>query len=174
MFSMKFLLNFIFCNFIFSEPQINFHYTHVEVENEINNGLRHNCLRITLIGNVGMKREFKNYCMNKLSWKLHVKNNNTFRKFTFGELAKQNITSQQLYLWSAPIDLAEHYQFYLNHLLTSNDTSLETQTYYNCTFPRFGSMCQYELYLNPRNYSYIDEVVQYFIADNTYAREIST
>ncbi|CAF1225711.1 unnamed protein product [Rotaria sp. Silwood1] len=174
MFAMKFLLNFIFCNFIFSEPQINFHYTHVEVENEINNGLPHNCLRITLIGNVGMKREFKNYCMNKLSWKLHVKNNNTFRKFTFGELAKQNITSQQLYLWSAPIDLAEHYQFYLNHLLTSNDTSLETQTYYNCTFPRFGSMCQYELYLNPRNYSYIDEVVQDFIADNTYAREIST
>jgi hypothetical protein len=43
------------------------------------------------------------------------------------KLAKQNITSQQLYLWPASIDLIERYQLYLN------DSSSITDMFYNCT-----------------------------------------
>ncbi|CAF5125317.1 unnamed protein product, partial [Rotaria sp. Silwood1] len=78
MLGMKFLLNFILCNLIFSKPQINFHYTDVENENEISNGLRYHCLRVTLTNEVGMKREFKTYyCIdNKIDeencWQLEI------------------------------------------------------------------------------------------------------
>ncbi|CAF2726603.1 unnamed protein product [Rotaria sp. Silwood2] len=92
-----------------------------------------------------VNREIISYCMNDLSSKFHIKNNDIFSNFTFVDLLKQNITSQQLYLWSASIDLVERYQFYLNQLSTLNDKSLETQIFYNCTLPRFGSMCQYEI-----------------------------
>ncbi|CAF3312330.1 unnamed protein product [Rotaria sp. Silwood2] len=43
------------------------------------------------------------------------------------------------------MDLAERYQFYLNQLPISNETSMSTQLFYNCTLPQFGSMCQYSI-----------------------------
>ncbi|CAF4053713.1 unnamed protein product, partial [Adineta steineri] len=58
-------------------------------------------------------------------------------------MAELNITSQQLYHWSAPIDIIESYQSYLNQLSTSNNISLSTKVFYNCTPPRFGPQCQY-------------------------------
>ena len=60
--------------------------------------------------------------------------------FTFIELRRLNITTEQLLLWSASIDLAEQYQHYLNHPITS---PLLNQTFFNCTQSRFGSHCQY-------------------------------
>ena len=39
----------------------------------------------------------------------------SFSKFTFVELAKQGITSEQLYFWSAPFDLIERYQLSLDN-----------------------------------------------------------
>ncbi|CAF5173032.1 unnamed protein product, partial [Rotaria sp. Silwood1] len=77
-----------------------------------------------------------------------------------GELSKLSITSQQLYLWSAPIDLVERYQFYLNQLLTFNAISLEKQVFYNCTLPRFGSMCQYEIIYYHSNHSSLYEMIR--------------
>jgi hypothetical protein len=44
---------------------------------------------------------------------------------------------------SAPIDLIERYQFYLNRLSNENASS---DVFYNCTMPRFGPQCQYELH----------------------------
>ncbi|CAF5019916.1 unnamed protein product, partial [Rotaria sp. Silwood1] len=50
----------------------------VENENEISNGLRYHCLRVTLTNEVGMKREFKTYyCIdNKIDeencWQLEI------------------------------------------------------------------------------------------------------
>ncbi|CAF4736630.1 unnamed protein product, partial [Rotaria sp. Silwood2] len=98
--------------------------------------------------------------MNELPSKFHIEDNDIFPKFTFGELSKLSITSQQLYLWSAPIDLVERYQFYLNQLLTFNAISLEKQVFYNCTLPRFGSMCQYEIIYYHSNHSSLYEIIR--------------
>jgi hypothetical protein len=79
--------------------------------------------------------------MSELPSKFHVEKTDRFPNFTFIQLAKQNVTSQDLYHWSAPIDLIEQYQYYLNQ----PSTSLGTDVFYNCTMPRFGPICQYEL-----------------------------
>jgi hypothetical protein len=50
-----------------------------------------------------------------------------------------NVTSDQLYSWSAPIDLIEEYQIYL----ITNNTVLSTTVFYNCTKHWFGPFCQY-------------------------------
>ncbi|CAF2569091.1 unnamed protein product [Rotaria sp. Silwood2] len=100
--------------------------------------------------------------------KYHIGNNNGFSKFTFAELAKQNITSQQLYHWSAPIDVAEHYQFYLNQFSTSNDIFLETRVFYNCTLPRFGLMCRYEITYYHQNYSSLYEIIHDYYSTYAY------
>ncbi|CAF1675814.1 unnamed protein product, partial [Adineta ricciae] len=65
------------------------------------------------------------------TWK--IQENTRDQKFNFSQLAELNITSQQLYHWSAPIDIIESYQSYLNQLSTSNNISLSTKVFYNCT-----------------------------------------
>ena len=81
------------------------------------------------------------YCLSEPLSKFNIHNIEFFTNFTFVQLAQMNVTSDELYLWSAPIDLIENYQYYLNE----NDLSLSTNIFYNCTWPRFGSQCQYEL-----------------------------
>ncbi|CAF4347509.1 unnamed protein product, partial [Rotaria sp. Silwood2] len=123
--------------------------------------LQHDCLRVAAsIDEANVNHEIISYCMNdEWSLEFHIENNDVFPKFTFAELSKQNITSQQLYLWSAPIDVVERYQFYLNQLSTSNDIFLETQEFYNCTLPRFGSMCQFEITYYHQNHLSLDEII---------------
>jgi hypothetical protein len=58
---------------------------------------------------------------------------------TFEELKKQNVNVQDLFRWSAPIDLIERYQ---NLMITPN-SSLIPEIFYNCTPPWFGPVCQY-------------------------------
>ncbi len=60
------------------------------------------------------------------------------QKLSFKELFLANITAQQLLLWSAPIEAAERYQFYLNQ----GNSSLD-EYFYNCSEPWFGPQCQY-------------------------------
>ena len=50
------------------------------------------------------------YCMSELPSKFIIEAFDFHTKLNFTDLAKQNITSQQLYHWSAPIDLIEDYQ----------------------------------------------------------------
>ncbi|CAF4370898.1 unnamed protein product, partial [Rotaria sp. Silwood2] len=151
----------MFLNLIVATPQINLHYTVWVSESQNHTVLQYDCLRVAaFIDEVNFNREIISYCMND-DWllKFHIENNDAFPKFTFAELAKRKITSQQLYLWSAPIDVAERYEFYLNQLSTLNDMFLETQVFYNCTLPRFGSMCQYEITYHHGNYSSLDEII---------------
>ncbi|UJR07374.1 hypothetical protein I4U23_011660 [Adineta vaga] len=119
-----------------------------ETSKNQNNTGQHNCLRILASSesyNVDAPREITSYCIGDLASNFHIEQNNFSSKFTFRELEKANITSQQLYHWSAPIDLAERYEFYLNQLSTpSNNLTMATDVFYNCTLPRFGPMCQYE------------------------------
>ncbi len=57
----------------------------------------------------------------------------------FETLKNENITSQQLYLLYAPIDVVERYEAFLQ----SSNESLSTQVFYNCSIPWFGEFCQY-------------------------------
>ncbi|CAF2417822.1 unnamed protein product [Rotaria sp. Silwood2] len=86
------------------------------------------------------------------------------QKFTFAQLAEQNITSEQLYIWSTPLDIIERYQFYLNQRSISSISlaSMATQLYYNCTLPRFGPLCQYSLDNYNFHHSSLNEIIYEF------------
>jgi len=51
----------------------------------------------------------------------------------FTQLKQQGITSEQLFEWFTPIDLAEKYEM--------NNSNFDV--FHNCSLPWFGSMCQY-------------------------------
>ena len=94
---------------------------------------------------------------------------NTFdEKFTFAELYERHVTSHQLHLWSASMDVVEQYQFYLNQISTTNEISLASQVFYNCTSPSFGPFCQYSFDYNQPHYSSLNELVHDFYVINTY------
>jgi hypothetical protein len=83
------------------------------------------------------------YCFRRLIPNdLFFTNNTNDPKYSFLQLRENNITSEPLYQWSAPIDLIEEYQFYL---LTNQSSNM---FFYNCTWPYFGSICQYKFLLN--------------------------
>ncbi|CAF0823055.1 unnamed protein product [Rotaria sp. Silwood1] len=67
--------------------------------------------------------------MSEWPSKWNIQKNNQDQNFTFAEFYKLNITSEQLYLWSAPMNVVERYQFYLNLLLTSNTLSSSMATH---------------------------------------------
>ena len=115
------------------------------------------------------RREIISYCMNEFSVKFNIRQDVSIPKFTFHQLSEQNITGRQLYLWSAPIDLIEDYQFYLDQRSTTNDLSLSENLFYNCTMPRFGPMCQYQLPYHYQDHSSLDEIIKNFYANYEYA-----
>ncbi|CAF1060772.1 unnamed protein product [Adineta steineri] len=163
MFRMKYLLYFIFFHLVIGQLQINLHHTGGVNENENNDLLQHDCLRIDVLnGDKYVYREILFYCMNEFSSKFNIEENGYFPKFTFEQFSKQNITGQQLYLWSTPTDIIEDYQWYLNQLLISNDSPLSEKIFYNCTLPRFGSMCQYELDYCHSDYPSLYEMIKNF------------
>jgi hypothetical protein len=65
--------------------------------------------------------------------------NHVARTLRFEEMRNANIQAKDLLLWSAPIDLIERYQEYLEQ---SNELS-SFQTFHNCTPLWFGPICQY-------------------------------
>ncbi|CAF3945712.1 unnamed protein product [Adineta steineri] len=125
---------------VIAVPQINLYLTDQENDNDS----QHGCLHITtLIKGKTDSQEIMSYFLTESASKWIIQENNLDEKFQFNELYKRNITSEHLYLWSTPIDIIEHYQYYLNHL--SDNSELASQIFYNCTLPRFGPLCQYSL-----------------------------
>ncbi|CAM4810548.1 unnamed protein product [Rotaria magnacalcarata] len=57
---------------------------------------------------------------------------------SFQELSVANISAQQLFTWSVPINVIEQYQYYLYEQKSSLN-----KYFYNCTEPWFGLKCQY-------------------------------
>ncbi len=107
MFHIKYLFYFNLIHYIIAIPQLSLYYT--DLGRETDNALQHNCLHISVTGEREVdERQIMSYCMSELPSNFNVENDNFFSKFTFAELSKQNITNQQLYLWSAPIDIIEH------------------------------------------------------------------
>jgi hypothetical protein len=167
-----------FIRLIIATPRFNLYYT--DLISQGNNAFQHNCLRI--VTNIrenntfhtvwdAYKREtninnsrIMSYCMNGFSSKFDVEEKTIyFSKLTFEELSKQNILGEQLYLWSAPIDLIENYQFYLNEF----DLSLSKEIFYNCTLPRFGPQCQYEFDYYSNDLS-LSELIDKYFRSNEY------
>jgi len=108
--------------------------------------------------------EIITFCMNKslAEWHVETPNPNIDTIFTFAVLNEKNITSEQLYNWSAPIDLIERYELYLNN----QSLDMGNQLYYNCSALAFGPQCQFKLdsydSISPFDYMYLYFREQYF------------
>ncbi|CAF0995427.1 unnamed protein product [Rotaria sp. Silwood1] len=156
---------FIVLNKIVAFPQINLDLTDGINDNESNIVLQHNCLHVAAwIDEENDPYQIISYCMSEWSSKWNIRTTYQDQNFTFAELYKLNITSEQLYLWSAPMDVVEHYQFYLNLLLTSNilSSSMATHMFYNCTSFRFGPLCQYSLDAYNSHHLTLNEIIHEF------------
>ena len=142
--ALKYLLGFILLHGLVASFQINLDRTDMNGDSGKNSGLQHDCLHVAApIVKDDDPRQIISYCMGEWPSKWNTETTSGGRKFTFAELYKQKITSQQLYLWSAPIDVIERYQLYWNQHPTVTETSTATQLFYNCTPPYFGTLCQY-------------------------------
>ena len=117
------------------------------------NGVQHDCLRLAMqsknweINNL----EILSFCWSESPGNFPIDDENFFPRFTFAQLWKAEITAEQLYHWSTPIDIIERYQ--------TNDSSLSNEIIYNCTWPRFGSSCQYEIDHYHSNLSTLSEII---------------
>ena len=164
----NFLLYFIYFPLIIAEPELTLHYTEWVSEN--NHAVQHDCLRVRTYYGIQLSGyQIISYCLGEIPSKFLVKNKDFFPKFTFLELSQQNISSQQLYLWSTPIDLVEYYQLYLNQLSTADNSFLAEKVFYNCTWPRFGPMCQYELVYHHSDHSSLNKVIKDFYNNYDYS-----
>ncbi|CAF1154595.1 unnamed protein product [Adineta ricciae] len=119
-------------------------------------GVRYNCFHLASnMKYAKVTQQISSYCMNEPSWKFYIETDSSLQTFSFSDLVKLNITSDDLYLWSTPIDTIEQYQIYLE----TKNFSLSKWIFHNCTLPRFGPMCQYELYSYHENYSSLYELI---------------
>jgi len=125
--------------------QFNLYYTDRVSESTSTMIIQHNCLYAAVISgfNYESSYEIVPYCLSESSSKWKIEKTNHHQKLTFAELRRDNISSQQLYLWSASMDIIERYQFYLDQSSNSNETKISKELFYNCTSPWFGPMCQY-------------------------------
>ena len=117
------------------------------------NNLYHDCLYYKVIDSIKKYEDIKidvqipyqtiQYCIRPiesiLSDDKRMTNGSILSVFNFVELRKQNVTVQDLFSWSAPVDLLELYQQYIE---TANVSSL-FQTFHNCSPLWFGVYCQY-------------------------------
>ncbi|CAF1167926.1 unnamed protein product [Adineta steineri] len=152
---------------VISSPQINLHLTSWINANKSDVVFQRDCLYVTPSTEAETDTyQIISYCLTNTSSEWNIKEDTLGQKFSFAELHKQNITSQQLYIWSAPMDVVERYQLYLNKLSTSAEqTFTELTVFYNCTIPRFGPLCQYSLMNYDSDDSSINEVVYRFYQD---------
>jgi hypothetical protein len=136
----------LLCSFVVVPLQINLDLTELVGDDDSYAVLQHDCLHLPIwTEDETDPREITSFCMSEWPSKWNIQKNDLDRNFTFAELFKLSVTSQQLYLWSASMDIIEHYQLYLDQLSTSNEALMPMHIYYNCTLPRFGPMCQYSL-----------------------------
>jgi hypothetical protein len=101
------------------------------------NGHDHDCLYY-FVSKIGFASQFIQYCVRFQLDEEVLEDMDYNNSFTFEDLGKQNVSIDQLYEWSAPIDLIENYQNYLE-----NNGSISKFVFYNCTYPSFGSHCEY-------------------------------
>ena len=119
---------------------------------------QHNCLHILASREKATNPyQIISYCLSESPTEWKIEENHCDPKFTFAQLHQQHVTSEQLYRWSAPIDLIERYQLYLDQ-----SSLMSSQLFYNCTWPRFGPLCQYSLEINATDRSSLNEIIYEF------------
>ncbi|CAF1600432.1 unnamed protein product [Rotaria sp. Silwood1] len=74
-----------------------------------------------------------------------INEGNVLSRLTFEELRTKQVTIRDLLLWSAPLDLIERYDEYLDSPLHK---SSRLDMFYNCSSLWFGTYCQYTFNLN--------------------------
>ena len=169
MFFEQVLFLFFLAHLINAHMQINLHRTGGFSDDE---NIQQHCLQVRAHSDA---RQIISYCLAELPSKFVIEENNREEKFTFEQLAKRKITNQQLYHWSAPIDLIEQYQFYLNQLAHSDGkSSLESQIFYNCTLPYFGPRCEYVLENYQSSHSSLEEIIHDYYRYNLYEPTLLT
>ncbi|UJR12561.1 hypothetical protein I4U23_016737 [Adineta vaga] len=100
---------------ILATPHINLHHSDWTNENEMYTTLLHDCLYLSAATELmGESYQTMSYCLTEWPSKWNIFENNNEKRFTFAELYQQNITSEQLYLWSASMKLIEDYETYRN------------------------------------------------------------
>ena len=138
--------------------QLNLHLTEWTDDNENELVLQHNCLFLNHWENEENIHETTPYCLSEWPSKWIIEKNSLDQKYSFAQLFARNITSEDLYRWSAPLDIVENYQLYLNHVLTFTETE-----FYNCTEQTFGPKCQYSFDLmNSASSSSLSEIIHDF------------
>ena len=172
MFCMKYYVYILFVQSFTTCTQINLSLTDAFCRDDDSNSnrLQHNCLHVpSIFRDFAQPEQIIHYCLGECptEWINHVIYDQPH--WSFSQLVQQNMTSQQLYLWSAPIDIAERYQHYLNQLTSSGTIDMiEDGVFYNCTWPRFGPFCQYSFdYISSLGLS-LSELVHDFYANHPY------
>ncbi|CAF1682295.1 unnamed protein product, partial [Adineta ricciae] len=122
--------------------QINFYETHSQQY----------CLNYYVLNNTGdynalfllrPSHQIVPYCLDILEDNNYkVINYDSF--YTFQQMKTNQITSENLIQWSAPISLAENYEKFLSN----SDELSSSLIFYNCTKGWFGYRCEYTLYDN--------------------------
>ena len=123
-------------------PIPNMYYTSNDMYTEVQDGycLYYHTYATTSI-EYSLQHHVHTYCFRSNGYlRENVSSNRPFTLFS--KLREQRITSQQLYLWSAPIDTVERYEMYLMNI--SDEHSLtDLERFYNCTKYTFGPLCQF-------------------------------
>ena len=130
------------------EVQFHLYYTPSINETE----LYYDCLYYRVLDNAAVDSVSKNlesphqlilYCIrpgpNEERQRPSKIKGNISSRFTFTDLSKERVTPQDLLSWSAPVDLVERYQEFLN----TPNSSAASDALYNCTPLWFGTSCQY-------------------------------
>ena len=145
-----------YCPYIFlncNSHQFNLYHTKHHL-----NKLSRDCLYYFIVEHETVP-QFIPYCTGSSSDGIQsTKSVQNHQSFTFEDLRKLNVSSYQLYTWSAPIDLIEHYQIYLDkHSLVDN------LVFYNCTYPWFGTYCEYSFDRNRSDLYFADQIQLSFL-----------
>ncbi|CAF1153792.1 unnamed protein product [Adineta steineri] len=157
---------FFLINSVYLQIQINLYDTNWSNENL---NIQHDCLIIPVhIEDEAESHQTISYCMGEWPSQFNLIENNFDNKYTFSQLQERDVTSEQLYYWSASIDVIEEYQNYLDK------KSFENQIYYNCTLPYFGSKCQYTLEIYNEIYSTINDMIHNYYKYNLYEPTLFT
>jgi hypothetical protein len=103
------------------------------------------------------------YCLRPIEKYLFIENSSYINiiddNFTFMNLREKNISSEMLLSWSAPIELTERYEIFLNNV---SDSSSEKQSlFYKCTLPWFGPHCRFT-FDSDMDWSLISTITSHF------------
>ena len=169
---MKYLFYSLILHVLRSAPQFNVYNT--DPVNEGESHFQEHCLRVTDLDRTRLY-SYWFYCLGESPLKFQIEKNDLFPKYTFDQLYKDNVTSQQLYHWSAPIDLIERYQFYIDHVSKSSDyRHTEKDIFYQCQLPRFGPLCEYEFeYYYPASESFFEIINHYYQSSKSNSNDLT-